>query len=76
MTIHEFDLLKDIEKEEIVLNKGTFLSTQHNNDKMFDTYKLASFFVQFHYNIQGYDNTNIISFADPDELLCLSYRSN
>ena len=76
MTMQEFDLLQDIEKEETVLDNGIFLSTHHFEDTIFDTYQLGSFFVQFHYDLDGGDNTRIICFPDSNELFSFRNREN
>lgn len=76
MTRQEFDLLQDIEKEEIVLDNGRFLSTHHFEDTIFDTYQLGSFYVQFYYDLEGNDKTRIITFPYFDEMFSLESQLN
>lgn len=76
MTMQEFVQLPDIEKEETILDNGTFLSTHHAEDKIFDTYQLESFYVQFYYDLEGNDQTSIICFPDPDQISSFINRHN
>jgi hypothetical protein len=76
MTMQEFDLLLDIEKEETILDNGTFVSTHLFNDEIFDTYQLGSFYVQFNYALEGSNNTRIICFPDSAMLFPIGNQQN
>jgi hypothetical protein len=72
MTMHEFNQLPDVEKEERVINAGRFICTHHDGSRLFDTYQLGSFFVQFFYKIMGREVAGIITFNDVNEFLFIN----
>jgi hypothetical protein len=76
MTMHDFNQLPDVEKEEKVINAGRFISTHHDELFLFDTYQFGSFFVQFFYNILDKGVTGIKTFNDADEFLFINNMEN
>lgn len=74
--MQEFDRLPDIEKEETILDNGKFLSTFHGKDKIFDTYQLGSFYVQFYYDLEGNGQTHIVCFPDSNEIFSIINQYN
>jgi hypothetical protein len=76
MTMHEFNQLPDVEKEEKVISAGRFISTHNDGSSLFDTYQFDSFFVQFFYKIMGSDETGIKTFNDVNEFLFIDNMEN
>ena len=74
--MHEFNQLPDVEKEEWVINAGTFICTHHDESFLFDTYQLDSFFVQFFYKIIDKGVTGIKTFNDVNEFVFINNMEN
>lgn len=68
MTVEEFNQLNEIEKEEVVLDSGLFISDHHREDVMYDVYKLESFFVQFSYRLNDITRLSIIASGNLNQL--------
>ena len=75
MNLLQFNQLHDIQKEEIVFNKGTFLSTHHDGNHLFDTYRFDTFYVQFSYKIEGKDSLYIQTSNDLLELILCQFMN-
>jgi len=68
MTINEFNQLHEIEKEELILDEGFFVSESYNEGTMYDTYQLQTFFVQLSYKINDTGRLSIEVISNPAQL--------
>ncbi len=68
MTIEQFLLLNDGEKEEAVWNDGIFLVNYDEGDDMCDTYELFDFYVAFCYKLHLNEKAKITAHVYPDEM--------
>lgn len=51
MTIDKFELLNDIDKEQVIWDYGTFLNNYTDDKDICDAYELFNFFVSFCYEL-------------------------
>jgi hypothetical protein len=68
MTVEEFNQLNEIEKEEVVLDSGLFISDYHSEDVMYDVYKVETFFVQFSYKLNETNRLSILASGNLNQL--------
>lgn len=68
MTIEEFELLNEAEKEEAVWNGGIFLINYDEGKEICDVYELHDFFVSFCYELNRNEKAQIIAKPHPDQL--------
>ena len=68
MSIDEFKLLSDTERDEFVLDHGLFLINYLQGDIMCDVYRVNNFYVKFSYSISQDESPSIIAFTDGEHL--------
>ncbi|MEO5998165.1 MAG: hypothetical protein ABIN89_15580 [Chitinophagaceae bacterium] len=78
MTIEQFKLLNDSEKEQAVWRDGVFLSNYDEWNSMFEVYKLFNFYVSFCYQLDKNEMAEITAYVYLDELplLIKAYNLN
>lgn len=68
MTIKQFELLNDTEKDEIVSIEGIFLANYDEGNDMCDVYQLFDFYVACCYELDKNDDPEISAHINADEL--------
>lgn len=68
MTIEQFNLLSNTQKENAISNNGIFLENYDEGNKQCDVYKLFEFYVAFCYEIGKNEPAQITTRASTDEL--------
>ena len=78
MTIDQFNVLNDAEKEQAVWRDGIFLSNYDESNSMFEVYRLFDFFVSFCYQLDKNEMAKITAHAHSNELplLIKAYNLN
>lgn len=65
MTIEEYELLDDLQKEEAVWHYGVFLENYSKGTDICDAYELFDFFVFFWYKLDTHEKANFIADKAP-----------
>jgi hypothetical protein len=68
MRIHQFELLDDCEKEEVVWKFGTFIANFDEGNDLCDVYELFDFYVGFCYKLDKDEKATIITHIYADQL--------
>lgn len=69
MEIEEFNQLNEIEKEEVVLDDGIFISASYDEDIAYDTYQVNNFFVQISYKLNEIKGLSIHASSNLKQLM-------
>jgi hypothetical protein len=72
MTIHQFNLLNEAEKQRVIWTDGVFLAKHTEGNFVYDVYQIEGFYVEISYRINSeYAKSMITALSDPDDLLFL-----
>lgn len=64
MTAHEFSLLNDESREDMLTFEGTLLGQREQNGLYFDLYQVHGFYVEFCYQLSRNSRVTTIVFSD------------
>ncbi|MEO6914840.1 MAG: hypothetical protein ABI151_03590 [Chitinophagaceae bacterium] len=68
MTAHEFSLLNDENREDILTFQGTLLGQREQNGFYYDLYQVDGFYVEFCYQISRNSRVTTAVFSDTAKL--------